>query len=361
MGHMHVRRIWFALLFGALFSFYFGGSVVPYLVLQVFPWLWWWFVVLVSHLLTFIVAKPPAALPWPWSYLLAPNFLLGGIWVLYYTLAYRSSQKWSRSSFGGGYTRITYDYQYNIYSLHGPEEPPVLSPAFEGEQRSQIVERCYEEYRKALLRYNPPPVPELKTPPTFFYRPGNKLVWQVTTAGTLLPTIPDELLTPENIPLLLPLLAQHLAWYQTDDFQLRRAFDRYADEVSFWFPTSLLVWTGNFVWLPVLAKDQGSWQSWLINRVYEADRFAVWLGQGPALEHLLRLFEAELKRRGQVDRSVPTLASRIAQLEVLNNKEREEMHKLGLKPIEPPLIKGKLRIPQQLQPNTEHNPLQSWY
>ena len=75
------------------------------------------------------------------------------------------------------------------------------------------------------------------------------------------------------------------------------------------------------------------------------------LGQGPAWEHMLRYFDTELRRDGHLDRSVPTLISRVGRLEALNNKEREEMRKLGLTPEEPPLVKGSM--PPQLNPGRD--------
>jgi hypothetical protein len=351
MGRIHVRQIRIAILFGAFFSFLYGGCLVPYVATQVLPWLWWWFVVGISHILTFITVRPPAALSWPWSFLFAPSLILGGIWVLYYILIYWGAILSARSGHRNQYyTKVEYDYQYNVYSLVGPSAPPALSQAFAGEQRHQLVEHCYETYRKALARYNPQPIPQLLTPSTFFYRKGNKLTWQLTTDGKLVPILPEELLTPENVRHLLPLLAHHLAWYQTDDFQLRQKFNGYPSEVDSLLPTSFLFLTGNFAWFPTLFKDQQTWNAWLIEQVYAADRFAVWLGQGPALEHILRMFDAETKRRGMVDQSVPTLRSRIGQLEVLNNKERDEMRALGLKPVEPPLVKEENQIPPQLLP-----------
>jgi hypothetical protein len=101
--------------------------------------------------------------------------------------------------------------------------------------------------------------------------------------------------------------------------------------------------TGNCLWLPVIYKLATEEQTAVEDvteqkeRVLERDEFAVLLGQGPALEHQLRRVEEELKRRGVIDRSVPTLIERIGRLSVLNEKERQEMRALGLTPKEPPL------------------------
>ena len=70
----------------------------------------------------------------------------------------------------------------------------------------------------------------------------------------------------------------------------------------------------------------------------DRDEFAVLLGQGPALEHLLRRLEEDLKQRNEIDKDIPTLIERIGRLSVLNEKERRDMLALGLDPKEPPLV-----------------------
>lgn len=348
MGRVQIRRLWIASLFGALFSYWFGGSVIPYVFTQVIPWLWTGFVRLLSYIASIIPIPVLGPFPAPWSDLIAPNLVLGLIWLAYYIIVYILAKQFSTRRTPRA-VRVTYEYQYNVYTRSYSYVPkqPVLSPAFAGELKHQLVERCYEEYRKAIKRYEPARVADLKTPPTFYYRRGCKMEWVITPDGKLYPTLPEELLTPESIHLLLPLLAHLLAWYNSDDYDLRLSYDHYPDaggSPSIWF----LFLTGNFLWLPVLCKNQHAWESWLIQRVYDADEFAVHLGQGPALEHMLRYFDTELRRRGQIDRSVPTLISRLGHLEALNNKEQEEVRKLGLTPEEPPLVKGSL--PPQLNP-----------
>jgi hypothetical protein len=169
---------------------------------------------------------------------------------------------------------------------------------------------------------DPPSIPEEKTPPTFFYRTDEKLEWLFTEEG-LLPILLEELLTPQNIHLLLPLLAHHLAWYNNDALNVASIWDGYPEDVESFPPAWVMLITGNFLWLPVLFKNRQKWESWLIKRVYKNDEFAVWLGQGPALEHILRHFNEELKRRRLIDCGVPTLISRCGQLEVLNRLERD--------------------------------------
>lgn len=351
MGRVQIRRLWIASLFGALFSYWFGGSIILYVITQVIPWLWTGFVWLLSHSTSSISMPALGPFPAPWSVLIAPNLVLGLIWLAYYIIGYLVAKRYTVKRTPRA-RRVTYEYRYNTYTLSYDAIPkqPVLSPAFAGELKHQLVERCYEEYRKALNRYEPPRIRELKSPPTFYYRKGSKAEWLISPDGKLYPTLPEELLTPERIHLLLPLLAHLLAWYNSDDYDLRRSWDGYPDADCF-LPTWLLMLTGNFLWLPSFYKNQRAWEAWLVQRIYDADEFAVALGQGPALEHMLRYFDTELRRRSQTDWSVPTLISRAGHLEVLNNKERDEVSKLGLTPEEPPLVKGNL--PPQLNPGAD--------
>jgi len=343
LGRSQIRRIRVAVIFGGLCSFWFGGSFIFWLLAQVIPWLWTWSV---SHI--FMQIEPPASFPAPWPFFLYPNLVLGAIWLVYYAAAYWKAPRaaYWKVPHRKRAPSVEYDYQYNIYTNVLLPKLPALSPATPGEQKHQLVERCYEEYRKALKRYDPPPIPELKTPPNFYYRSGNKLEWLHTKEG-LFPILPQELLTPQSMHLLLPLLAQHLAWYNNNDFGLRSAWSSFPDRFESFLPAWVLAITGNFLWLPILCKDRRSWESWLIRQVYRADAFAVCVGQGFALEHILLYFDEERKRRGQVDCCVPTLISRLGQLEALNRQERERMRELGLTPVEPPLIKG---MPPQLRP-----------
>ncbi len=139
-----------------------------------------------------------------------------------------------------------FDYLDNRHILTFLSKLPALSPAFPGEQKHQLVERCYEEYRKALKRFDPPSILELKTPPTFFYRTDEKLEWLFTAEGPLL-VLPEELLTPQNIHLLLPPLAHHLAWYNNDALDLASIWDGYPEDVESFLPAWVMLITGNFL------------------------------------------------------------------------------------------------------------------
>ncbi len=355
MGRVLIRRLWVASLFGAFCSYWFGGSIVPYVITQMIPWLWTGLVRLLSHITSIIPTPVLGPFPAPWSDLIAPNWIPGLIWLAYYSIGFLVGRRYTTKCTPRA-RRVKYAYQYDAHTRglkYLPTEP-VLSSAFAGEQKHQLVECCYEEYRKALKRYEPPRVAELKTPPTFFYFKGIKADWVISPDGELYPRLPEELLTPEKIHLILPLLAHLLAWYNSDDYELRQSWDGYPDAGSF-LPSWLLILTGNFLWVLSFLKFKyrQAWDAWLARRIYDADEFAVELGQGPAWEHTLRYFDTELRRDGQHDRSVPTLISRVGRLEALNNKEREEMRKLGLTPDERPLVTEKL--PPQLNPGAKES------
>src|SRR5258708_33512309 len=81
MGRLQIRRIRIAVVFGALCSFLFGGSFVPWLFTQVIPCLWTW---LGTHILTFTQIAPPGAFPAPWTFLIYPSLVFGGFWLVYY-------------------------------------------------------------------------------------------------------------------------------------------------------------------------------------------------------------------------------------------------------------------------------------
>jgi len=323
----------------ACLTFFFGASVVPWLLADV-VWLihripWW---------------QTRASFPYLTAFLAAPHVLPGLLWLFYYAVsavavsilpdpeplhevpvpARQTRREDSMNLITG---RV-------VESSSRPKRPAPLSHAWPGEQKQVLVERCYQEYRNALKRYDPPPL-TLHTPSSFFYRKGGKLAWDETTDE---PIIPEALLEPERIHDLLPLLAHHLGRHQADLSGSDLAHDPVArlscDLLA------LFVLTGNFLWIPLAANGVGDGPDRVSafakksEQVHEADRFAVYLGQGPALEHTLRRMRTELERHGEEDRGVPTLSERIGHLEALNAQEREQMRALGLSPKESPLTKG---------------------
>src|SRR5260370_36775764 len=129
---------------------------------------------------------------------------------------------------------------------------PSRSKGVSREPQGELIQYCYQQYREALAYYNPSPIKQLKTPPQFFCRSGNVLEWK---EGLLI--LPEALLDPTQLHLLLPLLAHHLAYYNGPDLLLQGIWDTYPDH-TFW----LLTLSGNFLWVPVVIKKVGLWKAW---------------------------------------------------------------------------------------------------
>jgi hypothetical protein len=351
---MYVRKVRAASFMGAFLSFFVGACLAPFVWAALawgVHWLGW----------KLFGGASPGIFHGLLDFVAAPSLGVGLIWLLYYIVGYivalwrlspREEAQIAHSMATFSSWQIGREEEDDEWAdplgLAPPASSrkgkPVLSRAIPGELKHQLVERCYEEYRKALLRYDPPPV-DLRTPKTFEYGKGVHLGWN---KKDMLPILPEELLVPERIHLLLGPLAQHLAWYNTNDPD-RIVLRDYPDFVPWpW----LLLPTGNCLWLPVMVKHRLEVPAYLDEpeeqreQVHQALKFTCYLGQGPALEHLYRRFHAELERRGLEDRSFPTLSERIGYLEVLNRQEREQMRQLGLTPEVPPLVKGEVPLQQ---------------
>jgi len=322
----------------ACLTFFFGASVVPWLLADgswVIHRIPWW--------------QTRASFPHLTPFLAAPHALPGLLWLFYYVVSavavsippdpetlHEVSAQVRQTRREDSMHLITGRV---IESRARPKRPSPLSHAWPGEQKQVLVECCYQEYREALQRYDPPPL-TLRTPPSFSYRKGGELTWDKTTQE---PIIPEAFLEPERIHELLPLLAHHLASYNAG---ITGSVPARGTPALSRAQLALFVLTGNFLWIPLAANsvgdgpDRAPASAAQGKPVHEADRFAVYLGQGPALEHTLRRMRADLKRRGEEDVSVPTLSERIGHLEALNAQEREQMRALGLTPKEPLLVKG---------------------
>jgi hypothetical protein len=325
-----LHQLLVAHLLGACFSFLFGACIVP-----------WWF-----SILSWVIHRLPwwhthASFPNPLLYIGAPHVTVGLIWLLYYAvsdawmfLGKIQEQTGPLTLYGQhiweeGKPRLPTSYV--VDGTPHPRQKPPLSFAWTNEQKHILIERCYEQYRHALQRYDPSPV-DLHTPPSFYYRKGNLLEWDVVTQ---LPVLPEELLVSERIHELLPLLAHHLASYNAGALSCA-AMPGNSTYISGCSMMGLIL-TGNFLWLTMKVYDAISPSM----TVHDADSFAVYLGQGPALELLLRRALAELERQAKEDNSYPTLRERIGHLEVMNSQERELMRNLGLNPEEPTLARQK--------------------
>jgi hypothetical protein len=248
MGRFLVIFAGFLSLLGAGLSTFFGACLVP--------WLW----ALVWSVSSFLPSQPlPSPFPHPIAFLLNPNLPLGLAWLAYYCNAYICSMV----------------YPLPRKFLRTPiHQLPRLSQGVSREHQSELIDYCYHQYREALACHNPSPLKQLKTPPQFFCWSGNALEWK---EGLLI--LPEALLHPTQLHLLLPLLAHHLAYYNGPDLQLQGIWDTYPDH-TFW----LLTVSGNFLWVPLMIKKAGWWETWQAKRMLEADTFASWLGQGEALK-----------------------------------------------------------------------------
>ncbi len=363
------RKLLFANIGGIFVTFVFGASLIP--------WLWHVVQWVASHLPFW---QPVLPFPNPLEALVHPNWLLGGIWVAYYLLLYaiallnpkyarwvdremkhyRSSRAyyhtsanqrqelpWQREAreemLGPFLYRPVeepedYDALDSLFDVHRPKEAP-LSQAWQGEEKYELVERCYAIYRKALERYQPQLI-ELKTPLTFFYSKKAKPGY----LGSY-PILPEHLLTEEKFEVLLTIYAQHLYWHNLHE--LGDVFNGPLPALTpdhtpgGWFT----VWTGNFLWIPTnTVRDLKDDLEALMRThqkalVLEADAFAAMLGQGEAFEQQLRLVRWEMQNRGFADEQQPTISERIGHLEALNKKAREELRARGMKVKEPPKFK----------------------
>jgi hypothetical protein len=326
MARVRIHLMHLVIIVSMLYSFFAGVSVLPSVV---------------SHILSWLHIVPSATSSWPWSF---PY--LGGVWFAYFAVAYYRTRTASLLR-GNHFARLEHDYRRNCATCSSRPAYAACSPLEPEEQERRLVEGCYEQYRQALRRYEPSPLPELKTPPKFCCQNNHTFVWQLT-GRELLPILRQDLLQSRYLRVLLPLLAHHLAWYNSDELALRGKWETYPDQIGGLGSIIALVLTGNGIWLPVLFRKFHFWRGWLSRRIEAADEFAWWLGQGSALEQVLRFFEEELKRRGQEDLGSPSLRSRIKHLQMLNTQEREQMRRLGLKPVEATSWKGDMPLSLQL-------------
>jgi hypothetical protein len=266
-------------LLGAGLSTFFGACLVP--------WLWALVFWSASSFLPSLPSSGP--FPNPLISLLNPSLLLGLVWLAYYCNAYICS--------------MFYPLPRKSLRTEVNQLPP-RSQELSSERQSELIQYCYQQYREALARHNPLPIKQLKTPPQFFCWSGNALEWK---EGFLL--LPEALLDPAHLHLLLPLLAHHLAYYNGPDVELQGVWDTYPDH-TFW----LLTLSGNFLWVPVMIKKAGLWKAWQAKQLLEADTFAYWLGQGEALKQYLQDTYISVQRTERPDLVIPELVERIDHL-----------------------------------------------
>jgi len=287
MGRFLVFFAGFLSLLGAGLSTFFGACLVP--------WLWALVFWSASHFLPSLPSPDP--FPNPLTFLLNPSLPFGFAWLAYYCSAYVCAMLYPLP-------------RESLRTL--VNQLPRLSQGVSREHQSELIQYCYQQYREALAYYNPSPIKQLKTPSQFFCWSGNALEWK---EGLLI--LPEALLDPTQLHLLLPLLAHHLAYYNGPDLLLQGIWDTYPDH-TFW----LLTLSGNFLWVPVVIKKVGLWKAWQAIRVLEADTFAFWLGQHEALKQYLQHMYISLQHTGKPDLVIPELVERIDHLKEIMKQEQ---------------------------------------
>jgi hypothetical protein len=243
-----VRKLAIASCLGGFLTFAVGAWILPWLG-AIGMWLihripWW---------------SVAGSFPNLFDFLAAPQMVLGLIWLLYYIVTYlwaavslsprqkmQLRAQWDREhrETYGEWSFSGYSYDNNYSQPARKKEDAPLSQAWPGELKHQLVEHCYEEYKNALKRFDPPPL-TLRVPETFSYRKAGKIEWMGSTL-----VIPEQVLTPERIHELLPFLAHFLYDYNAESITEEETTD-FPDHVPF---APFLCATGNFLWLPVAFK-----------------------------------------------------------------------------------------------------------
>lgn len=194
-----------------------------------------------------------------------------------------------------------------------------------------VIDHAYQQYKKALKRFEHPPVWPLKTPATFFYYPPAPQTDTPSNPEREFLLVNGEMVInqkyigtqKEQMEILFPLLARLLSHYHNQDHLVERIFYMadLADASRFYTVLLLLpLWVTTF-WKP-------RWQSLERDRVLDKDFFAYQLGEGKRLNTLL-LQQRDLRlKNSQPDNAVPTLAERIDHLESLLRRESRQIKEL---------------------------------
>lgn len=246
------RKRWLMYCSGLLATTLVGGTVVP--------WVWSLLLYISSHIWSH--GQPQIPFPNPLPFLLSPNWITSGIWLLYYLVATLAESTVAGiavahqlSSLGIRFALEAGDHlgmalyhtlqsktsgRNKAFSFSDRVEnklyTPLPSQVWKGEEKSAFVEDCYQTYRQALARYQPLPF-LLRTSEIFSYHESPVFDYMNTS-----PVLPQELLTKECREELLPLLAHHLYWYNLQGI----------GDLHMWTLASssnrwLLLLTGNFL------------------------------------------------------------------------------------------------------------------
>ena len=202
------------------------------------------------------------------------------------------------------------------------------------------LEQAYAFYRRALARFNPPPITCLRTPATFYYyqrqttnpdilpNPEREIYW---VNGNLV--INQAYIGPrkEQAELLLPFVARLLYDENSPDriVQLLFRFAHVGDTqwLSAWFL---------FVPIAVAQECEKRWETMEPDHVLDRDRFAFDCGEGKRLRKWLQAQLAERFKNDQPDNAIPTLAERIEHLGSLLGREARQVKELREGLLAPP-------------------------
>ncbi|HZU03384.1 MAG TPA: hypothetical protein VFA10_27200 [Ktedonobacteraceae bacterium] len=198
-----------------------------------------------------------------------------------------------------------------------------LSRAHPQGPSQERIQRCFERYRKALVRFSPPPIESLATPEELRILEGTStpIMWE----GQVL-IVPEFLLEPGNEGRLLPELARQLMYYNAFDLHIQPFLNSYPREAG---ASAGFLFTGNALIVPATVQflARARWEG---ERILDADWFAFILGEGIRLRHWLWLEREQNRRDGVVEAGFPTLRERIDQLDALINDELHQMAALGI-------------------------------
>jgi hypothetical protein len=229
-----------------------------------------------------------------------------------------------------------------------------------------ILEAAYRHLHQSLARFNPSPLPTLKTPPTFqYYRasesvtnPERKLYW----VGNDL-VIPLELISAkqEVAEVLLPYLARLLYDYNSPEIRhvtMLLQCARHSRENA--IARRLLAWP-----LHIAKSCEDRWVTLDKERTLDRDRFAYLLGEGRRLRKQLQRQLKLIEDRGEEDNAIPSFTERIDQLLSLARREQRQVrHLLAQLPARPsnpgasPATNATQTqaVPPVIQPGTQGTP-----
>lgn len=175
-----------------------------------------------------------------------------------------------------------------------------------GGQYWENIQRRFKDYRQAILRWEPKFA--LRTPTWYYYKRQESGQPDLFWLGHKL-VIEMDLLKPEHVQELAPLLARELMYYNSDDVTFMCILAYYPDCFTRWQRILHLVGLCNF--LPILFMLWYWWPRYWEQRTLVADKFAYILGQGHQLytyiQMQLQQEEQEKQKRREITREIQEL------------------------------------------------------